>query len=47
MWLTLHAFQGDKEQAAQRILTLFRQSYLGKIALELPSDAQRPYHRGQ
>lgn len=43
--LAMQAFQGDKEQAAQRILTLYRQGYLGKVALELPRDAHRQFHK--
>ena len=38
------AFQGDKEQAALRIINQFRQCQLGKFALELPKDV-RTQHR--
>ena len=34
-------FQGDKEQAALRIINQFRQCHLGKFALETPSDVRR------
>lgn len=33
-------FQGDKEQAALRIINQFRQCHLGKFALELPKDVR-------
>ena len=43
--LAAQAFQGDKEQASQRMLTLYRQCFLGKVALELPPDARRQFHQ--
>ena len=33
-------FQGDKEQAALRIINQFRQCHLGKFALETPKDVR-------
>lgn len=35
------SFQGDKEQAALRIINQFRQCHLGKFALETPRDVKR------
>lgn len=35
------SFQGDKEQAALRIINQFRQCHLGKFALETPKDVKR------
>lgn len=43
--LAAQTFQGDKEQASQRMLTLYRQCFLGKVALELPPDACRQFHQ--
>lgn len=43
--LAVQAFQGDKEQASQRVLTLYRQGFLGNVALELPADAHRQFHK--
>ena len=37
------AFQGDKEQAALRIVNQFRRGDLGKFALELASDDRRQH----
>lgn len=33
-------FQGDKEQAALRIVNQYRQGYLGNFSLELPNDVR-------
>ena len=33
-------FQGDKEQAALRVINQFRQCHLGKFALETPKDVR-------
>lgn len=43
--LAAQSFQGDKEQASQRILTLYRHCALGRVALELPVDAHRQFHK--
>lgn len=41
--LATFAFQGDKEQAAVRIINQFRRGFLGKFALELTSDDRRQH----